>query len=111
MTLDGSGNLGIGTGSPNDKLDVIGSIRVSVLGGPGMTPLCRNALNQISTCSSLRSHESNVGVELLNAVKEQQAQIERQERRIESQERLINVLKLTLCASQPAAAICKQEAK
>ena len=54
MVLDGSGNLGLGILAPQDRLDVIGSIRVSTLGAPGVTHLCRNASNQISTCSSPR---------------------------------------------------------
>ncbi len=61
MTLTGSGSLGIGTVAPLDKLDVIGSIRVAVLGVGGPTTLCRNPSNQISDCSSSFRYKSNIG--------------------------------------------------
>ena len=48
-----------------------------------------------------------VGVVLINAVKEQQAQIEKQQKLIESQQQQIDELKKLVCATNPAAAICK----
>ena len=48
-----------------------------------------------------------VGVVLINAVKEQQAQIEKQQKLIESQQQQIDSLKKLVCATNPAAAICK----
>ena len=47
-----------------------------------------------------------VGVVLLNAVKEQQAQIERQEKLIEAQQGQIESLKKLVCAANPTAALC-----
>lgn len=179
MTLTGSGNLGIGTTTPDDKLDVTGSIRVSILGVAGPTPLCRNASNQISLCSSSGRYKSNinpfsaglslvrqlrpvsfnwreggtldlglvaedvakieplltttnangeiegvkydrVGVVLVNAVQEQQAQIETQQKvireqsativrlesEIDEQRSELIALKSLICSQNPTAGIC-----
>ena len=170
MTLTGSGNLGIGTATPDDKLDVAGSIRVSVLGVAGPTPLCRNASNQISLCSSSGRYKSNinpfssglslvrqlrpvsfnwreggmldlglaaedvakveplltttndkgeiegvkydrVGVVLVNAVQEQQAQIEAQQKEIESLKATIKTFQSALCEAKPQVSVCKGEPK
>jgi trimeric autotransporter adhesin len=53
-------NVGIGTTSPDDRLHVNGIIRVSTLGAAGSTQLCRNASNQISTCSSSLRYKSDL---------------------------------------------------
>jgi hypothetical protein len=45
------GNVGVGTATPQDTLDVNGIIRVATLGSASTTGLCRNASNQIATCS------------------------------------------------------------
>ncbi|MFT3745745.1 MAG: tail fiber domain-containing protein [Pyrinomonadaceae bacterium] len=60
VTIDSSGNLGIGTTLPADRLEVNGSIRVATLGSAGATTLCRNASNQIATCSSSARYKSNI---------------------------------------------------
>lgn len=44
-------NVGIGITNPVDKLHVGGIMRLEGLAGPGATPLCRNASNQIATCA------------------------------------------------------------
>ena len=54
------GTVGIGTTSPNDKLEVNGVIRVNALGSAGGTQLCRNLSNQISNCSSSLRYKTNV---------------------------------------------------
>jgi hypothetical protein len=54
------GNIGIGTNTPNDKLEVNGILRLSTLGSAGATTLCRNASNQISTCSSSLRYKTNI---------------------------------------------------
>ncbi len=136
------------------------------LGGGGSTALCRNASNQISSCSSSLRYKSNVdqfasglnivrrlqpvsfnwkdgglrdlglgaeqvaeiepllvtfneagqvegvkydriGVVLLNAVKEQQAQIERQQKQIEEQRAMIEGLRQLACASNPQSSVCR----
>lgn len=53
------GNVGIGV-APSDKLHVGGIIRVDTLGAAGSTQLCRNASNQIATCSSSLKYKTNV---------------------------------------------------
>ncbi len=161
-----------------------GTVAVSTLGSAGSTSLCRNASNQISTCSSSARYKNNissfnsglslinrlrpvsfnwkdggmldmglvaeevnaveplltttnasgevegvkydrVGVVIINAVKEQQAQIEAQSARVEAlerqnqlqkdriatQQRQIDELKAIVCSLKPDAGGCKQEEK
>jgi hypothetical protein len=45
------GNVGVGTATPQDTLDINGIIRTATLGSAGSTALCRNASNQIAACS------------------------------------------------------------
>jgi hypothetical protein len=165
MTLNGAGQLGIGV-APSDTLDVNGIIRVATLGSAGATTLCRNASNQISTCSSSARYKSNinpfpsglnvisrlrpvsfnwreggmqdlglvaedvakvepllttmndkgqvegvkydrVGVVLVNAVKEQQTQIEELQRIVNEQQKQIDAFKKLICSSNSSADICK----
>ena len=168
-----SGNVGIGTVAPNDKLEVNGIIRVATLGSGNTISLCRNSSNQISNCSSSlrykthvatlpsglslinrlrpvsfawkQNHERDLGliaeevakveplltfrnekgeiegvkydrvtVVLLNAVKEQQAQIEQQHAHIERQQAQlvrqqaeIDALKRLVCARHPRSGVCR----
>lgn len=53
-------NVGIGTTAPLDRLHVNGIIRVTILGGAGLTSICRNASNQISTCSSSLRYKTGI---------------------------------------------------
>jgi hypothetical protein len=55
-----SGNVGINTNNPLNKLDVAGIVAVGSLGSAGSTTLCRNASNQISTCSSSLRYKTNI---------------------------------------------------
>ena len=50
---------------------------------------------------------TRVGVVLINAVKEQQAQIEKQQKLIGAQQQEIAALKKLVCATNQRAAICK----
>jgi hemoglobin-like flavoprotein len=76
-------------------------IRIFGLGSGGMTLLCRNANNEISTCSSPFAEN---GGELAETVKRQQAQIE-------AQAREIALLKQLVCAQNRDAAVCREENK
>jgi hypothetical protein len=146
-----------------DTVQVYGKIRVNTLGAAGSTQLCRNATNEIASCSSSLRYKTNVvdfasglatlmnlrpitfdwkgtgirdlgfgaeevariepllvthndrgeieGVKydrvttvLVNAVKEQQAQIEAQRREIDE-------LKAIVCAIKPDAQSCKEYEK
>src|SRR5262249_2968517 len=67
-------NVGIGTTSPNDKLDVQGTIGVATLASAGSTQLCRNAANHISRWSSSLRYKKGLqpftrGRSLLNQLK------------------------------------------
>ena len=166
-------NVGIGTTTPLDRLHVEGIIRVGSLGAAGSTSLCRNANEQISTCSSSLRYKTNispflsglnlitrlqpisftwkdgamrdlglgaedvekvepllvtynakgevegvkydrVAVVLLNAVREQQIQIQQyqqqaaqQQEQLRRQQQEIAVLKQWLCRTHPQAALCQ----
>jgi hypothetical protein len=170
-------NVGIGTTTPSDRLDVVGMLRVSDLGFGGDEALCRNLLNQISSCSSSLRYKTNIapysagmsfvrqlqpiifdwkqggrkdvgfgaedvaridprfvtynqkgevegvkydriGVVLINAVKEQQAQIEtlqktvdHQREQIEQQRHAMDELRKLVCAKNARAPACKQKAR
>jgi hypothetical protein len=143
-------------------------MQVNTLGAAGSITLCRNASNQISTCSSSLRYKTNInpfnsglsiinrlkpitfnwkdggmndlglgaedvaaveenlvirnekgevegvkydrlGVVLINAVKEQQRQLEVQQKLIEEQARQIELLKQLFCSQNPSAEICKGE--
>ena len=154
-----------------------GSVSLQTLGSAGLTSLCRNGSNIISSCSSSLKYKSNlarfssglevvkrlqpitfnwidggmsdlglgaedveaiepllvtydkdgsvegvkydrIGVVLVNAVKEQQEQIERMETTIEQQRQMIEKqnaaiesLKQIVCAQNSDAAICKEESR
>ena len=49
-----------------------------------------------------------VGVVLINAVKEQQAQIEAQQKQIEFQQKQIELLTKVVCSMNPKVEICRQ---
>lgn len=166
LVVKENGFTGIGTSNPQDRLEIAGNIRVQSLGSGGSTQLCRNASNQISTCSSSLRYKTNlapfggglnlinrlqpitfnwktngefdlglgaeevakvepllvthnekgevegvkydrVAVILLNAVKEQQAQIRQQAEQIQRQQHEIDGLKRIVCLHQPGAVTCK----
>ncbi|MBK7801822.1 MAG: tail fiber domain-containing protein [Chloracidobacterium sp.] len=144
-----------------------GTTSIGSLGLGGATPLCRNASNEISLCSSSLKYKRNVsefsqgmslinqlrpisfdwkdggmrdlglgaedvaaiepllvtynkdgqiegvkydriGVVLVNAVKEQQAQIESQQKLIETQQRQIDAMKRIICLTNKDADLCKE---
>lgn len=53
--------------------------------------------------------ESSLNLLLINAVKEQQVQIEKQEKQIRAQQQQIDSLKKLVCQSNPQAEICREE--
>jgi hypothetical protein len=112
MVLDGSGNLGLGILAPLDRLDVIGSIRVSALGAAGATHLCRNASNQISTCSSPRPELAD---ELVGSVDELRSEISTlreanlaQQKQIDEQRSQIQTLLRVICSRIDDPTACRQ---
>jgi len=156
--------------TPAGDLYSLNKIGLGSLGSAGSTALCRNASNQISTCSSslrykkdlhpftsglslirqlnpitfrwkadnmldlgfgaediakveplLVTHNASGQVEgvkydrisavLVNAVKEQQTQIETQQNQIRQQQALIDGLKNLVCRNKKRAAVCRQSQK
>ncbi|MBK9163380.1 MAG: tail fiber domain-containing protein [Acidobacteria bacterium] len=142
------------------------AVAIPTLGAAGATALCRNALNQISTCSSSLRYKTNIGrfspgisfvnqlrpisfdwkdggmkdvgfgaediakidprfvtyndkgevegvkydrigVVLVNAVKDQQAQIEAQDVKIKSLETQLEAFKVLVCSQNPSAEVCR----
>ncbi len=164
-----SNTIALGRSNGSDKVVIYG------LGAAGATALCRNTLNEISSCSSSLRYKTNiapfnfglnlvkqlrpisfdwkdggmhdlglgaedvaavepllvtrnadgeiegvkydrVGVVLLNAVKEQQSQIEGQEEQIKKQQEQLKVqqlqidaLKKLVCQSNSQAEVCKEK--
>jgi len=69
-----SNNIGIGTTTPGDKLEINGLVRIDTLGSAGSVQLCRNANDQIATCSSSLRYKKDLrpftrGLALLNQLK------------------------------------------
>ena len=63
-------------------------------------------------CSSdLGVKYDRLGVVLINAVKEQQAQIEAQKKQLEEQKKQLEFLKQIVCSQNKDAAICSEENK
>lgn len=111
MVLDGAGNLGLGILAPQDKLDVIGSIRVSALGAPGLTHLCRNASSQISTCVNPRpepDREMLTGLagELRAEIDALQKTNADQQKQIDEQREQIRTLILAVCLLNKDLGVC-----
>ncbi len=61
VAIDPANNsVGIGTTAPLDRLHVNGIIRVATLGAAGGSALCRNANNQVASCSSSLRYKTNI---------------------------------------------------
>lgn len=148
------------------RIKADGKVVLNTLGTAGNTQLCRNASNQISTCSSSLRYKTGVApftfglnllqrlrpitfswitdgtndvgfgaeevaaiepllvtynangevegvkydrisVVLVNAIKEQQRQIEAQQNQLKQQQGLIEAMKLLVCKQNPNASICR----
>lgn len=155
-----SNTIALGRSDGADKVRVFG------LGTAGSTQLCRNADNEISTCSSSLRYKTGIanfssglniinllrpitfvwkdsgmsdlglgaeevaavdenlvirnkkgevegvkydrlGVVLVNAVKQQQAQIEVQQKQLEEQKKQLETLKLIICSQNKKAEVCR----
>ncbi|MGE0461164.1 MAG: tail fiber domain-containing protein [Vicinamibacterales bacterium] len=60
IRIDHDGEVGIGTSTPLARLHVNGTVRVDALGTAGATALCRNASNELATCSSSVRYKQDV---------------------------------------------------
>lgn len=74
LRIDHDGQVGIGTIDPLATLHVAGTMRVDALGTAGATTLCRNASNEIATCSSSLRYKQDIapfsgGLDLLNRLR------------------------------------------
>ena len=59
-TVGANNTIVLGRSTGVDVVSIPGSLRVSQLGSAGATNLCRNAGNEISTCSSSLRYKSNI---------------------------------------------------
>lgn len=85
-------------------------LQVGALGAAGSTALCRNNLNQISTCAAANLNENSPveqNTATANALLEQKAQINAQQAQIELQQKEINELKAIVCSIKSDATVCK----
>jgi hypothetical protein len=155
----------VNDGSASMTIDTGGTVKINTLGAAGLVSLCRNILNQISTCSSSLRYKTNIqpfigglavinrlrpitfdwkqggmhdvgfgaeevaavepllvtrnekdevegvkydriSVALVNAVKEQQQQIEQQQESLQKQQREIESLKRLVCRHRQNA-VCR----
>lgn len=78
-----------------------GLLKVLTLGAAGSTSLCRNAANQISTCTAGNFTESNN--QLIETLRTQNGQMLEQ---LKAQKAEIEELKQIVCAANPTAKIC-----
>lgn len=58
--VDESNTIVLGRATGNDNVRIPGKLTLKTLGAAGSTPLCRNASNQISTCSSSLRYKTNL---------------------------------------------------
>ena len=92
---------------------VNGKAKIITLGAAGSTSLCRNAANEISTCTAGNFAENKQVENNAATIKElgdQRARIEAQQKQISQQQILIESLRKLVCASNSTADVC-QEAK
>ncbi len=84
-----------------DDVRVPGNLVVVTLGAAGSTSLCRNASNQISTCTPGNSPDKSGGdnAAAISVLREQ----------IKQQQVLIDGLRKLVCQTNPQADVCKQE--
>ncbi len=64
----------VNDGSPSMTIETGGTVKINTLGGGGITSLCRNPLNQVSTCSSSLRYKTNIhpfagGLSVLNRLR------------------------------------------
>jgi hypothetical protein len=90
----------------------LGSFDAIKLSSPplGDKPLClKNGTNEIGVCPTDLTSQNEQGADVLfAAVKAQKAQIEKQAEQIKEQQSVIEALKQTVCATNPAAKLCRQ---
>ena len=107
-----------------------GNVVINNLGAAGSTSLCRNALNEISTCTpgNLSEPQTTQITRQQTQITKQQTQIESQQKQIDEQNQLIKLqkeklenaekqmnqqkleleaLKVLVCSQNPTAELCK----
>ncbi len=60
VTIDPSGNMGVGVTAPSAKLEVAGTVRVGVIGFGGLSSVCFNGSLILSSCSSSSRYKTNI---------------------------------------------------
>ncbi len=89
-------------GTSTTSTEIPGTFKVLMLGAAGNTSLCRNAANQISTCTAGNFADQN---ENFNAIRTQNLQMLEQ---LKAQQAQIEALKTIVCAANSAAKICEK---
>ena len=116
-----SNTIVLGTNAETTKIpgafSVSGKAKVLTLGAAGSTSLCRNSLNEISTCTAGNFAEQaknsatiqNLGdenLQLKNQLQIQQKQISEQADKYKQLQKQIDDLRKIVCGISPAANIC-----
>ncbi len=116
-------------GTTSDTVVAPNLLRVNSLGAAGSTSLCRNALNQISTCTAGNFTNSGDGknneqlnvlqrqnLQMLEELKAQQEengaqaeQIKQQRTQLQTQQKLMDGLQKIVCTQNPRAEVCKEQ--
>ncbi len=107
-TVDTSNTIALGRSSGADVVVVYG------LGAPGSVHLCRNASNQISTCTSGAVEDvkdRQFTTVLTNSVNELKKENDSLKMEIETQRTQISALRQALCRLAPTDDICAEEPK
>lgn len=97
-----SNTIALGRTNGSDKVRIFG------LGADGSTSLCRNANNEISTCTTGNfAEQSQADAQMMKTqIESQQQQIDAQAKQLAEQKALIDALRKLVCAANPAAEVC-----
>jgi hypothetical protein len=96
-------------GRAADKVLAPGLLQVNTLGAAGSTSLCRNSVNQISTCTA--GNLTEVTAEQTVAINELRERNTLLSEKVERQERKISALTKLVCATNPEEGFCKGDLK
>ncbi len=99
-----STNNTIVLGTSSETTQIPGKLSILTLGASGLTKLCLNTSNQVSTCTNgnfAENKSSETGAAMMKEISDQKA-------RIEAQQATIDALKKLVCATNTTADVCKE---